>query len=195
MKFILKLTSILFASAMLIFSLPVQAAPETYTLDPNHTYVLWHISHFGFSNPSGKWMANGTLTLDQANPQNSKLDVIIQVDTLVTGIKELDEHLKGDLFFNAAKFPTATFVSDKITTTGKDTAQVQGMLTVHGVTKPVTLNVKLNKIDISPITNKKTAGFTATTSIKRSDFDITTLLPGVGDDVKIEIEAEGAKTN
>lgn len=71
---------------------------------------------------------------------------------------------------------------------------MQGILTVHGVSKPVTLNVTLNKLGESPITQKMTAGFTATASLKRSDFGITAHLPGLGDTVKLDIEAEASKT-
>lgn len=176
---------------LLFFILPAQAAPVTYTLDPNHTYVLWHISHFGFSNPAGKWIANGTLILDKDKPQNSKVNATILVNNMITGLPELDKHLKTELFFNTDKYPTATFVSDKVTVTGKNTAKVHGMLTLRGISKSVTLNVKLNNIAISPITNKETAGFSAFTTINRSDFGMTALLPGLGDEVKLEIEAEG----
>ena len=176
----------------MVITAPVMAATETFVLDPGHTYVLWHINHFGFSNPSGKWMAEGTLVTDEKKPADSKLHVTIQVDKVDTGIPKLDEHLKGQDFFDTKKYPTATFVSDKVTVTGKDTAIVKGMLTLRGVTKPVTLKVKLNKIGVSPITNKKTAGFTAIAKLKRSDYGITAYLPGLGDEVKLEIEAEAA---
>ncbi len=169
------------------------AAAETYKLDSGHTYVLFHINHFGFSNPSGKWLANGTLMLDETNPQNSRVEVTIQTATVDTGIAKLDEHLRSADFFDTAKYPTATFVSDKIKIMGKDTAKVFGNLTVHGVTKPIILDVKLNKLGMSPITHKKTAGFSATTKLKRSDFGIDSHLPGLGDEVKIEIEAEANK--
>jgi polyisoprenoid-binding protein YceI len=109
------ITRLIFAvfSLSLFFSLPAHAA-DTYTLDPNHTYVMWHINHFGFSNPSGKWMAQGTLVLDETNPQNSQVNVTINVADIVTGIPKLDEHLKTDTFFNVAQFPTATFVSTSV---------------------------------------------------------------------------------
>lgn len=165
-------------------------AAETYTLDPEHTYVLWHISHFGFSNPSGKWLASGTLMLDETKPQNSKIDVTINIKELSTGIPALDKHLLSSDFFDADQYPTATFVSDKVVLTGKKSANVYGTLTIHGVTKPDILHVKLNKIAISPITQKKTAGFSATTTINRSDFGITKYLPGLGDKISIDIEAE-----
>lgn len=92
---------------------PVFSA-DNYTLDPMHTAVLWHINHFGFSNPSGKWMASGTLVLDEAAPKNSKVNATIQTANIITGIPELDKHLSGPLFFDVKQFPTATFVSTKI---------------------------------------------------------------------------------
>jgi polyisoprenoid-binding protein YceI len=173
-------------------ALPALAA-DKYTLDPEHSHVLWHISHFGFSNPSGKWMAKGTLVIDEQQPQNSKVDVKIRLNDVVTGVPKLDEHLRGKVFFDVAHFPNATFVSDKVDVTSKETATVHGMLTLHGVTKPVVLSVKLNKIGVNPITEKKSVGFSATGEIKRSEFGLTTLLPGVGDNVKLDIEAEAYK--
>src|SRR5579863_9129797 len=101
-----------FANFVLLFFLlftQTFAATETYTLDPQHSYLLWHISHFGFSNPSGKWMAQGTLQLDDKKPELSKVSVTIKVGDVITGIPELDEHLKGKLFFDAEQYPTATF--------------------------------------------------------------------------------------
>src|SRR5438874_2231724 len=112
------------------FSLLVGSAEalETYKLDKPHTSVIWHANHFGFSNPSGKWYADGTLLLDEANPQNSKLDVFIDLASLNTGMTKFDEHLKSTDFFDVKQFPTATFTSNKIMMTGKDSAKVSGML-------------------------------------------------------------------
>lgn len=168
-------------------------ALDKYTLDDSHSYVSWRISHFGYSSPQGKWYAQGVLELDDKKPQDSKANITINVANIVTGIPKFDDHLKSEDFFDVAKYPTATFVSDKVTLTGKDTADVQGMLTLHGVTKPVTLTVKLNKAAVSPMTNKMTAGFSATAKIKRSDFGMSTYLPGVGDDVDLSIEVEANK--
>jgi polyisoprenoid-binding protein YceI len=189
------LTLVFSVFALLLLLTPTVQAAETYTLDASHTYVLWHINHFGFSNPSGKWMATGTLVLDEAKPQDSKLNVTINVAAIDTGIPKLDEHLKGAQFFDVKQFPTATFISNKIDVTGKNTAKVHGVLTLHGVSKPLTLNVTLNKIGENPITNKKTAGFTAHAQLLRSDFGINTLLPGLSDKVKLNIEAEAYKSN
>lgn len=184
---------IVFFSLLLSPFTQALAALETFTIDPQHSYVLWHISHFGFSNPSGKWMVHGTLELDKAKPQNSKVHVTIRVADVVTGIPELDKHLKTKLFFDTANFPIATFTSDKISMTGKKTAKIHGMLTVRGVTKPIILNATLNKAGQNPISNKMSVGFSADTQLKRTEFNINTLSPGLGDEVKINIELEAYK--
>ncbi|HCD9499193.1 TPA: YceI family protein [Legionella pneumophila] len=180
------------ASILAVFALPsyVYAEPQTLTLDNQHTYVLWKVKHLGFSTQAGKWYASGQLVLDKDNPQQSKVNVTINVDDIVTGIPELDKHLKGKLFFDTKQFPTATFVSNRVEVMGKNKAKVYGMLTMHGVTKPIILNVILNKAGINLLNDRETAGFSATTSLKRSDYGIKALIPEVGDDVEIEIEAE-----
>ena len=109
---------------------------------------------------------------------------------MVTGLPELDKHLKSKVFFDTEQFPTATFVSDKIDRIGKDKANVHGILTVHGVSKPVTLDVTPNKTGNNPLTHTPTAGFSAKTSIKRSDFGMNTFLSALGDEVNLDIEAE-----
>lgn len=174
----------------LIGFLPSVQAAETLIIDNQHSYVLWQIEHLGFSTQAGKWYVNGTLILDKDKPENSKVDATIKIADIVTGLPELDKHLMGALFFDVAKFPTAHFVSNKVEVTGKDTAKIEGILTLHGVSKPVTLDVKLNKVGQNPIYDRMTAGFTGTTVIKRSDFGINGFLPQVGDDVKLDIAVE-----
>lgn len=165
-------------------------AAETYKLDASHTAITWHVNHFGFSTPSGKFMSvDGEVTLDEANPAASSVKVTVDISGINSGVTKLDEHLKASDFFDVAKFPTATFVSKKVEPTGKDTAKVEGDLTLRGVTKPVVLDVKLNKIGENMF-KLKTAGFTASTTIKRSEFGMTTYVPNLGDDVKIDIESE-----
>ncbi len=188
-----KLSTALLAS-LLTFGYATTHA-EQFTLDNQHSYVLWHIKHLGFSTQAGKWYVNGTVDLNKEHPENSKVDVSVKIADVVTGLPELDKHLMGPQFFDASKFPEATFVSNKVDVTGKDTAKVTGQLTLHGVSKPVTLNVTLNQVGPNPITNTMTAGFTATTIIKRSDFGMDTLAPALGDEVKIEIGAEAYQTN
>lgn len=175
-------------------SFPLSAA-QTYQIDPMHTYVLWHINHFGYSNPSGKWVAEGELVVDDEKPENSKANISIDVSKMITGIAELDKHLRGKGFFDVEKFPKATFVSDKVETNNKQIAKLHGNLTVKGVTKPVILEVKFNKKGKSIINDRETIGYSAHTTIKRSDFGITTGLPELGDEVKLDIEVEAFVPN
>lgn len=191
------------AAALLVsgagFGNSAKAEPITYTLDPNHTNVVWQANHFGFSNPSGKLVkVSGEVTLDEKNPDKSSVHAIINTASNETGSSVFNEHLAADKFFNSQKFPTAEFKSTKVELTGKDTAKVTGDLTFLGVTKPVMLDVKLNKIGENPISKLPTVGFSAKTTVKRSDFGMdyfvaTPEKPGVSDDVEISIETEANK--
>lgn len=165
-------------------------AQEKLTLDDNHSYVQWKINHLGFSSQTGKWFVTGSVTLDKDKPENSKVEAKIDLSTIVTGLPELDKHLKGSQFFDVANFPVATFVSNKVTVLDKQHAKIEGLLSLHGVTRPVTLAVAINKVGTNPITDQMTVGFTATTVLKRSEFGMTTLIPVLGDEVFIDINAE-----
>jgi polyisoprenoid-binding protein YceI len=185
MRFLVTLFAIFF------FHVAAFAAPQAFTLDPTHTNVVWKASHFGFSLAIGKFTdVKGTLNLDEENPENSTVAITLKTASLTTGQKKFDDHLKSADFFDVKKFPTASFTSTKIEKTGENTAAVTGDFTLKGITKPLVLNVTLNKIDINPFTNKKTAGFSADGVIKRSDFGIIYSLPGIADEVKLHIEAE-----
>ena len=151
----------LFAAS--VFALVASAsafAADTYKLDANHTSVTFQYTHFGFSHPTDKFMnAVGSVTLDDATPANSSVEVSFDINGINTGVAALDTHLKSADFFDAAKFPTATFKSTKVVQTSATTADVTGDLTIHGVTKPVTLKVTLNKKDVHPMMKKVDAGF------------------------------------
>lgn len=164
------------------------AAPVTYTIEPNHTSVTFSWNHGGgLSRMNGKFMnAVGTVVLDEAAPATSKVEVSFAIDGVNTGVAALDAHLKTPDFFDAAQFPTATFKSTKVDVTGAKTAKVTGDLTMHGVTKPVTLDVSLNKIT----DDKKKAGFNAKGTIKRSEFGISRFVPAVSDEIDLEISSE-----
>lgn len=187
-----------FAKAALLSALYLSTslsahAADKYTFDPTHTAVIWQANHLGFSNPSGRFMGiEGSITLDEKNPTNSSVSVTIPTGNVVTGIDKFNEHLKSKDFFNVSDFPNATFVSNKVEMTGKDTAKVHGALTLLGVSKDVVLDVKLNKIGENPLSKKKTVGFSAKTTLKRSEFEMKYGLPNVSDEVLITIEAEAA---
>ncbi|MCE3231909.1 MAG: yceI 1 [Rickettsiaceae bacterium] len=183
--------ALIVSSLLLSFPLATQAAD--YTFDPSHTNILWHTSHFGFSSPSGRFgIKSGNINLDETTPKNSSVNVVIDTNDLVTGITKFDDHIKSPDFLDVKKFPTATFKSTSVEPTGDKTADVRGDFTLHGVTKPIVLKVTLNKIGEHPMTHNKTVGFTASTTIKRSEFGIAKYVPDVGDDVQIDIESEAS---
>lgn len=186
---------LLATAAIVMFSLPVTAhAADSYQFDPMHTNINWRANHFGFSSPSGHFaIKEGSVVLDEAAPDKSTVNVTIDTASLATGFDKFDDHLKGEDFLNTDKFPDATFKSTKVEP-AKDgkTAKVEGELTLHGVTKPVVLDVTLNKQGDHPMNQKKTVGFSATVTIKRSEFGIDKYTPGVSDEVQISIEAEAS---
>jgi polyisoprenoid-binding protein YceI len=186
--------AIAFASIAALILSPLAHADE-YEIDPTHTHVGFTISHMGFSETYGVFKnVSGTLTLDEAKPEASKIDVTIDVASLDTANEKRDEHVKGKDFLDAATYPTMTFKSTKVEVTGKDTATITGDLTLHGVTKPVGLFVKLNKAGPSPMDkSRQVAGFSALGKLKRSDFGITTYIPMIGDEVTLAISTEAVR--
>jgi polyisoprenoid-binding protein YceI len=162
--------------------------PGTYRIEPYHTQVVFSLLHFGLTNYNGMFAgASGTLQLDPANLAASKLDVSVDVASISTTVPVLTEELKGHDWFDAATFPTATFVSTEVVPTGKDSAKVTGDFTLHGVTKPVVLNVQLLGASVNPLSKAYSIGFEVTGSIRRGDFGIKAALPAVGDEVRLRI--------
>ena len=173
---------------------PAAAAPAArsgaYKLDKSHAKIVWGISHFGFSTYYGEFTDfDARLKLDAANPANSKLEATIAIGSVSTNDAKLDTHLKAADFFDATKFPTATYVSTAVHRTGAKTAHVVGNLTLHGVTRPVDLNVTFNAAGEN-FAKTYVAGFAAEGVIKRSEFGMTTYLPGLGDEVSLKISGE-----
>jgi len=163
------------------------ARPGSYKVESYHTQVGFSISHFGFTNYSGLFSgATGSLQLDPAKLGTSKLDISIPVDSVTTTVSKLTDELKGDQWFDTAKFPKATFVSTQVVPTAEG-ATVTGNFTLHGITKPVVLHVRFIGAGVNPIDKAYTVGFEATGTIKRSDFGVKTYLPAVGDEVQLNI--------
>jgi polyisoprenoid-binding protein YceI len=167
---------------------PAQIQAGTYAVDPGHTQVGWRVSHMGFSNYAGGFSdVSGSLALDSKNPAASKLSVKIPVASVTTTSAKLTDELKGDQWLDAGKYPTMTFVSTKVAPVGKDHAKVTGDLTLHGVTKPVTLDVTLVGAGANPLNKKYTVGFEATGTLKRSEFGVKTYVPLIGDELHLTI--------
>jgi polyisoprenoid-binding protein YceI len=167
------------------------AAPVTYKLDPNHTLVLASWSHFGFSHPSANFgQVDGTLVYDADNVGASSVQVTLPLAGLTSFVPDLDEHLRSADFFEADKYPNATFKSTKVEAAGKDKLKVTGNLTVKDRTKPVVLDVSLNKVGEQPMAKRAAIGFDATATLKRSDFGVGLHVPNVSDEVRLQITTE-----
>ncbi len=171
----------------------IQVASGTYKLDPTHTDVLVQWNHMGFSNPTAHFgNADGTLVYDAADVGKSSVEVTLPLSGLNSFTAKFDEHLRSADFFDAAKFPTATFKSTKVEAAGTNKLTVTGDLTVKGQTKPVVLDVTVNGAGEHPMMKVPSVGFDATTTIKRSDFGLGAYAPAVSDDVKIRITTEAS---
>jgi polyisoprenoid-binding protein YceI len=188
-------SAILFA-ALLGVAASVVAAPVRYTLDPPHTQVIFSWDHLGFSHPSGQFgQVQGTLVYDTDAPSKSSVRVSIPVKSLDTHVPALDKQLLGAEFLDVAKYPTITFVSTQVRAAGKSRFVVEGELTVHGVTHPVTLNVTLNKAGSYPMIDAPALGFGATARFDRSAFGVGEGMPMVGDALQLTISAEAIETH
>ncbi|WP_404478490.1 YceI family protein [Novosphingobium sp. BL-52-GroH] len=191
------LSCMLLATAPIAAATAIAAAAESpvpagrYVMDRDHKKITWGVDHLGFSTFTGRFTRfDGTLTLDPAKPANSSVNVTIDMSSLASDNDKLDGELKGASWFDAAQFPTATFASTKVTMVDAKHAKVTGNLTLHGVTKPVTLDVTLHGAGMHPMMKVSTVGFDATGTIKRSDFGVATFLPMIGDDIALTISAE-----
>ncbi|WP_029012091.1 YceI family protein [Niveispirillum irakense] len=170
---------------------PAKVQSGTYEIEPTHTKVIFAINHLGYSTYYGAFpKAEGTLVLNAADPAKSVLNVTVDVTAISTDLPALNEHLLAPDFFDAAKFPKATFKSTKVEPAGKNKAKVTGDLTLKGVTKPVTLDVTFNQAGPNFINKVYSVGFDATTTIKRSDFGVSAYVPAVGDEVTLRIGSE-----
>lgn len=182
------------AAFALTLALPSAAAEDTYTIDPVHSQPIFEVRHMGFSIQRGSFTkASGSITLDRA-AKKGNIDVTIDAASIRTIDPRLDTHVKGEDFFNVAKYPTITFKSTNLTFDGDRVVSVAGELTLLGVTKPVTLNVVNEICGEHPSNKRPMCGAEASTTVKRSEWGMKYGLPkAVGDDVHIIIPIEAYK--
>jgi polyisoprenoid-binding protein YceI len=173
-------------------------AADTYVFDKAHSTLGFQIRHL-FSNVPGKFDDfTGTIQFDETNPEQSSVEVNIKTASIDTGVKMRDDDLRSPNFFDAVKYPATSFKSKSVKSTGKDTFDVTGDLTMHGVTKEVVLKVELIGKGTGMKEGSIVSGWDATTALKRSDFGLawSKVIEGtqvVGDDVKIELHVEADK--
>jgi polyisoprenoid-binding protein YceI len=182
-----------FVAALALVAAPLYAT--TYTIEPDYTQAVFRWNHLGFSNPAAQFsQGQGTLEFDPAAPTRASVQVTIPLSSLNTGVPALDEHLRSEDFFEVAKFPTASFRSTRIEPgMGKDRLKVTGELNLHGVTRPVTLDVVVLNVGSNPRTQLATVGFEATTTLKRSDFGLGAFVPQVSDEIRLQISSQGVE--
>ena len=172
---------------------PALAAPETYVIDPTHTFARFSYSHFGLSTQLSKFnKTSGTVVLDKA-ARTASVDIVIDTTSVDTGYATFNEHIQAPDFLDTAQFPTATFKSTKVDFAGDKPTAIHGNLTIKGVTKPVTLKVT-NFVNMPhPMLKKDAIGADATTVIKRTDFNAGKYAPNVGDEVTINVALEAVR--
>ena len=189
----LHLKHALLAAALPTASAAAFAAPVTYPIDPNHTDVVAQWSHFGFSNPIAHFgQVEGTITYDADNVAASSVEVVLPLAGLSSHVKAFDDHLRNADFFDAEKFPQATFKSTAVEAAGEGKLKITGDLTIKGITRPVVLDTTINSVAAHPMSKQPTAGFDAVATIKRTDFDLGLYAPNVSDEVQLRITTEAS---
>ena len=172
------------------------ASATTFTLEPNYTQGVLRWNHLGFSYPAAQFaQGTGTLEFDEKDPTMSSISVTIPIASMNTGVPELDERLRSGDFFEAAKYPTATFVSTRVEKgMGMNHFKVTGNLTIRKVTRPVVLDVTLLKTGKNVRTEVATIGFDAKGTLKRSDFGLGAFVPQVSDEVQLLVTTQAAES-
>lgn len=188
-------------AVLLVFGAASLASADTYTIDATHSNVGFAVRHMTVSKVRGSFgKFEGTVNVDPADTTKWSCDVVIQTASINTQAERRDNHLRSADFFNAEEFPTLTFKSTKVAPKGKDKFEINGDLTMRGVTKPVTLEAEILG-SMQDSKGNKRLGFSATTTIDRMDYGVSwnkTLDTGglvVGHDVDITLEIEAVWEN
>src|SRR5687768_12906004 len=167
-------------------------AQSNFKVDPVHSAILFKVQHLGVSNAWGRFNdPTGTIVWDDNDPSKSRVEVTVKTAKVDTANKKRHDHLRSPDFFNAAQFPTLTFKSKSVTKKTEGEYEVAGDLTVHGVTKPITVTVK--KVGEADTQMGHRAGWETSFTIKRSDFGMNFMPGGIGDDVTLNVAIEGIR--
>jgi polyisoprenoid-binding protein YceI len=153
--------------------IPLSAMASDWTIDPDHSNIQFKVRHMMISDVKGTFgKVKGIIRIDEKDMSLSAVDVAIDIDSINTGVTKRDEHLKSVEFFDAAKYPTMTFVSRKVTQSAKGQMKILGDLTIHGISREVVLYVEGPTNEIKDPMGNTRRGASATTKINRMDFGL-----------------------
>ena len=184
-------TRIILGFCAMVCTLPAWA--DRYTIDPTHTFPAFEIDHLGFSTQRGRFnLTHGKLILDE-DIKSGSVDISIDAASIDTGLAKLEEHLRAEDFFDVKRYPTLQFSGDKFRFVEDRLVAINGNLSLHGVTLPVTLNVTRYKCGLNVARLRKVCGADLSTTIKRSDYGMSKGTPFVGDEVRITIQVEAVR--
>ena len=174
----------------MVAAAPLAAGADTYKVDGMHSMPAFTFRHLNLSLFRGRFdKLTGTIVLDAAQHSGSA-DIVIDIDSVSTGVPMLDQFLKGPKFFDTTRFPTATFKSSSFKFSGSQLVAVSGDLNLHGVTKAVVLEVGYFSCHEHPLLKVAACGADASATIKRSDFGLDIFIGNDSDDVKLDIAVE-----
>lgn len=183
--------ALIISSALALTTVASAALPSQWQLDDSHTRVGFSVNHLGFSTTMGHFNdVKGVVNYDVKAPSKTNMSFTIATDSIDTNWDARDEHLKKAEFFNVAKYPTMTFKSTSVKFINPQQAKITGDFTMLGQTKPLTLDVTLNKIANSPLTKEPVIGFRATGNIDRAAYGMTAFADGITTNVPIQIDGE-----
>ena len=177
-------------SLVTLFAGSAMSAPVSYNVDGSHTYPRFSYSHFGYSTQLSSFSKTTGKVVFDAEAKTGSVDIVIDTKSVNTGFADFNEHIQGEDFLDTAKFPQATFKSTQVIFEGAKPAKIEGLLTLKGVTKPVTLTVTGFQAAPHPMVKKPALGANAFTVIKRTEFNAGKYAPYVGDEVRIDIAIE-----
>jgi polyisoprenoid-binding protein YceI len=177
--------------AALMAGLAAPGFASEYKVDTVHTAVIFRVKHMNTSYAYGRFNnVSGTFALDPANPSKSSFNFVVKADSLDTANAARDKHIGGTDYLNAKEFPNITFKSKGVTSAGKDTYEVTGDLTLHGVTKPITVTIEQTGTG-KDMRGTPIAGIETTFTVKASEFGIKGLGGALGDEIRVTLSSEG----
>lgn len=180
-------------AALASFGLQASAEPETFTIDPQHTFPSFELMHFNVSMQRGRFnKTTGKITVD-TEARTGSADVTIEANTVDTGLPRIVNHLRSADFFDVEKFPTLVFKGNTFTFDGEKVKTVAGELTILGVARPVTITAVTYNCAPHPVNKKKVCGGDFITTIKRSDWGMTRGIPVISDEVTLRVNVEAIK--